>query len=182
MAFVERAEDGGLYVPSDLLRQFQPHTVFEIQSMSDSVVLRAVDRGGAFWQRSTTSQRVKAIQEGALFWATNMDPTYPEADGFSPGAGSVVSSIATAAGKKPDRVFGKPATDMAEIALERLGIPSKECLVVGDRMDTDVEFAIKAGMSSTLVLTGSTSLEDIPRYAFSPEHVIESIAMLEDLF
>jgi ribonucleotide monophosphatase NagD (HAD superfamily) len=71
---------------------------------------------------------------------------------------------------------------MAEIALERLGIPSKECLVVGDRMDTDVEFAIKAGMSSTLVLTGSTSLEDIPRYAFSPEHVIESIAMLEDLF
>ena len=65
MAFVERAEDGGLYVPSDLLRQFQPHTVFEIQSMSDSVVLRAVDRGGAFWQRSTTSQRVKAIQEGA---------------------------------------------------------------------------------------------------------------------
>jgi HAD superfamily hydrolase (TIGR01457 family) len=143
------------------------------------VVVVALDRDFTYEKMKRAH---KAIQEGALFWATNMDPTYPEADGFSPGAGSVVSSIATAAGKKPDRVFGKPATDMAEIALERLGIPSKECLVVGDRMDTDVEFAIKAGMSSTLVLTGSTSLEDIPRYAFSPEHVIESIAMLEDLF
>lgn len=124
----------------------------------------------------------KAIQRGALFWATNLDPTYPEADGLSPGAGSVVSAIATAAGKEPDRVFGKPSTDMADIALERLGITSQECLVVGDRMDTDVEFAIKAGMFSVLVLTGATSLEDISRYAFSPGHIIESIASLEKLF
>jgi HAD superfamily hydrolase (TIGR01457 family) len=124
----------------------------------------------------------KAIQRGALFWATNLDPTYPEADGLSPGAGSIVSAIATAAGKEPDRVFGKPSTDMADIALERLGITSQECLVVGDRMDTDVEFAIKAGMFSVLVLTGATSLEDISKYAFSPGYIIESIATLEKLF
>ena len=74
MAIVERADDGGLYVPPDLLRQFQPHAMFEIQTMADSLVLRAIDRGGAFWRRSTTAQRVKAIQE----WAEAERPSAPD--------------------------------------------------------------------------------------------------------
>ncbi|MFH0959804.1 MAG: HAD-IIA family hydrolase [Pseudomonadota bacterium] len=143
------------------------------------VVVVALDREFTYEKMKRAH---KAIQRGATFWATNMYPTYPEADGMSPGAGSVVSSIATAAGKKPDRVFGKPSTDMAHIAMKRLGIGPEDCLVVGDRMDTDIEFAIKAGMASALVLTGATSREEITRYAFSPTHIIDSIAMLENLF
>lgn len=124
----------------------------------------------------------RAIQNGALFWATNMDPTYPDADGFSPGAGSVVASISTASGRQPERIFGKPSTDMAAIAIERLGISEGECLVVGDRMDTDVRFAIGAGMASALVLTGATSLADLSKYPFAPNYVLESISSLKTLF
>lgn len=142
------------------------------------VVVVALDREFTY-EKMNLAQ--KAIQQGALFWATNMDPTYPEASGVSPGAGSVVCAIATAAGKPPDRVFGKPSIDMAEIALEKLGVRSADCLVIGDRMDTDVEFAIKAGMASALVLTGATKLEDVSNYSFSPDHIIESMAMLESL-
>jgi HAD superfamily hydrolase (TIGR01450 family) len=123
----------------------------------------------------------RAIQRGALFWATNLDPTYPESDGFSPGAGSVVASIATATGKAPDRIFGKPYPDMAAIALERLGLPKADCLVVGDRMDTDIRFAKNGGIPSALVLTGSTSLEDLPKYPFSPDHVLQSVSDLRTL-
>ncbi|MCX5874061.1 MAG: HAD-IIA family hydrolase [Deltaproteobacteria bacterium] len=124
----------------------------------------------------------RAIQNGAVFWATNMDPTYPDADGFSPGAGSVVASISTASGKQPERIFGKPSTDMATIAIERLGIRESECLVVGDRMDTDVRFAKGAGMASALVLTGATCLEDLSKYSFAPDYILESISNLKTLF
>ena len=74
MAIVERGDDGGLYVPPDLLRQFQPHVAFEVQSGTGSLVLRAIDRGRAFWQRSTTAQRVKAVQE----WAEAERPSAPD--------------------------------------------------------------------------------------------------------
>ncbi len=74
MAIVERGDDGGLYVPSELLRQFQPHAAFEIQTQADSLVLRAVDRGRAFWHGATTAQRVKAIQD----WAEAERPPAPD--------------------------------------------------------------------------------------------------------
>jgi 4-nitrophenyl phosphatase len=71
---------------------------------------------------------------------------------------------------------------MAELALERLGVEASACLVVGDRMDTDVDFAKRAGMSSVLVLTGATSLTDLPKYSFSPKYILDSIADLRKLF
>ena len=74
MAIVERGEDGGLYVPADLLRQFQPHTAFEIHADANSLVLRAIDRGRAFWQRSTAVERVRAIRE----WADADRPSAPD--------------------------------------------------------------------------------------------------------
>ncbi len=74
MAIVERGEDGGLYVPPDLLHQFQPHAAFEIQTGADALVLRAIDRGRAFWQRSSTAQRVKAIRD----WTEAERPSAPD--------------------------------------------------------------------------------------------------------
>ena len=74
MAIVERSDDGGLYVPPELLRDFQPHAAFEVQTGGDSVVLRSIDRGSAFWQRSTYSQRVEAIKE----WAEADRPSAPD--------------------------------------------------------------------------------------------------------
>lgn len=153
-------------------------TVTEDPSNTDIVVV-ALDR---FFTYEKLKRAHLAIQKGAIFWATNLDATYPEANGFSPGAGSVVASIATAAGREPDRVFGKPNTDMAELALERLGIERSDCLVVGDRMDTDIEFARRAGMPSALVLTGATSISDLSKFSFSPNYILDSIAHLGKLF
>ncbi len=152
--------------------------ITEDPSITD-IVLVALDRHFTY---DKLKRAHRAIQKGAVFWATNLDATYPEADGFSPGAGSVVASIATASGKKPDRVFGKPSTDMAEIALGKLGFKESECLVVGDRMDTDIEFARRAGMPAALVMTGATSLGDISKYSFSPKYILDSISDLRKLF
>ncbi len=123
-----------------------------------------------------------AIQNGATFWATNLDPTFPADNGFLPGAGCIVASIATAAGHPPDRVFGKPFPDMAQLALKSLRISAESCLVVGDRMDTDILFARNAGMDSALVLSGATSRADLEHYPYSPDYVFESIVDLIGLF
>lgn len=123
-----------------------------------------------------------ALLDGALFWATNLDPSLPVADGFLPGAGSIVAAISTAAGRKPDRVFGKPSPDMAYLALDSLGLAAASCLAVGDRMETDILFARNAGIDSALVLTGATSREDIFRYSYGPDYVFEGISDLRSLF
>lgn len=123
-----------------------------------------------------------AIRNGARFWATNLDATYPAEDGLRPGAGCIAAAVATAVGRGPDRIFGKPAPDMAYLALDLLGMPAESCLVVGDRMETDILFARNAGMDSVLVLTGATSRSDLSGYEYHPTHVLESIADLAAVF
>jgi 4-nitrophenyl phosphatase len=93
-----------------------------------------------------------------------------------------VAAVATAAGRPPDRVFGKPFPDMALLALETLKLPASSCLVVGDRMETDILFAKNAGMPSALVLTGATSRSDIAKYSYAPDHVFESLVDIAGLF
>ncbi len=122
-----------------------------------------------------------AIQNGARFWATNLDPTFPVPGGFLPGAGSIVAAVAATAERPPDRVFGKPSPDIAGIALQTLGLEPESCLVVGDRMETDILFARNAGLDSALVLTGATSRSDLETYSYAPDYVLESIAGLDSL-
>ncbi len=123
-----------------------------------------------------------ALQNGALFWATNMDASFPASHGFLPGAGSIVASIATAAGRPPDRVFGKPSPDMAELALEILNLDAESCLMVGDRIETDIVFAKNAGIDSALVLTGASTKEDLSRSEHQPEYVFDTIGDIITLF
>jgi len=143
------------------------------------IVIVAMDSGFHYEKLKTAYQ---ALSNGALFWATNLDPTYPLEGGFVPGAGSIVASVTTAIGRAPDKVFGKPEQDMALLALERLNMSPEECLVVGDRMDTDILFARNAGMCSALVLTGATSLQELSQYDFRPHYVFESIRDIQQLF
>ena len=71
---------------------------------------------------------------------------------------------------------------MADLALERLHLSKESCLVVGDRMDTDILFAKKANIDSALVLTGATTLRNLEKYDYSPDYVLETIADIERLF
>ena len=139
-------------------------------------VVSAMDR---YFTYEKLSKAHEAIARGAVYWVTNTDATYPVEDGFLPGSGSIVAAIAAAAGRPPDRIFGKPSTDMADLALDVLGLQREECLIVGDRMETDILFARNAGIASALVLTGATSREDLPDYQYAPDYIIESIADLD---
>ena len=94
-----------------------------------------------------------AIRAGARFIATNADSRYPTPRGFLPGAGSMVSAIATASGEAA-LVIGKPAPAMLEAIVEVAGLRPAEVLMVGDNPDADIVAARRAGIRSVLVLTG----------------------------
>ena len=95
-----------------------------------------------------------AIAEGAWWVATNTDATIPNERGIAPGNGSLVRAVEAAVGRGPDLVVGKPHPDLYLIAATRLGVAPERILAVGDRLDTDIEGANRAGMVSALVLTG----------------------------
>ncbi|BBY60019.1 haloacid dehalogenase [Mycolicibacterium sarraceniae] len=121
------------------------------------------------------TKAVRLIGKGARFIATNPDVTGPSAEGPMPATGSVAAMITKATGREPYFV-GKPNPMMFRSALNRIEAHSESTVMVGDRMDTDVVAGIEAGLETILVLTGSTTLEDVERYPFRPARVLPSIA------
>ena len=99
-----------------------------------------------------------AVRGGALFVASNADLTLPTPRGLQPGNGSLVQVIAAATGIQP-LVAGKPEPPLHAEAMERTG--AKRPLVVGDRLDTDIEGAVRGGADSLLVLTGVSRAPDV---------------------
>jgi HAD superfamily hydrolase (TIGR01450 family) len=100
-----------------------------------------------------------AIRAGALWVATNLDRTLPSPRGPLPGNGALVSALATALERRPDLAVGKPSPDLFSIAAGMSG--GSKSLVVGDRLDTDIEGANRAGLDSVLVLTGVSTPADL---------------------
>jgi glycerol-1-phosphatase len=118
-----------------------------------------------------------AVRAGALFVGTNADSTLPGPHGIQPGNGSLLQVIAHATGVVP-LVAGKPEPPLHRESVIRTG--ARNPLVVGDRLDTDIEAAHRAGADSLLVLTGVTRPADVvlapPRRR--PAYVGETLEVL----
>lgn len=107
----------------------------------------------------------RAVRDGALWIATNADPTVPSPHGALPGNGAFVTTVAAASGGVP-RITGKPEPSMHRECVRRLR--ARDPIVVGDRLDTDIEGAARVGCPSLLVFTGVTNPGDL--MAAPPEH------------
>ncbi len=118
------------------------------------------------------------LMDGAGFIATNTDAMLPTEHGFLPGAGSMVAAIQAASGVVPD-VVGKPNKPIMDVLLKEYGLTSEECIMVGDRLETDILAGIRGGMQTVLVLTGASGIEDIESSGIRPDTVLDTIADLE---
>jgi HAD superfamily hydrolase (TIGR01450 family) len=101
------------------------------------------------------------VATGVPWVASNMDATIPTPRGTAPGNGALVEVVARTVGRPPDAVAGKPETPLHRESVERTG--AQNPLVVGDRLDTDIEGANRAGVPSLLVLTGVSTPADLLR-------------------
>ena len=115
------------------------------------------------------------VQRGAKLVATNADGSYPAADGLWPGAGALLSVITTTTGAVPE-IVGKPFAPLFEAGLRRGG--GGRPLVVGDRLDTDIEGAARLGWDTMLVLTGVSSRADVEVTGIRPTSIAEDVSAL----
>jgi HAD superfamily hydrolase (TIGR01450 family) len=118
----------------------------------------------------------RLVRGGAALIASNADATYPAADGMTlPGAGAIVAALETASAATA-QVVGKPNGPIFREALRRAG--GHRPLVVGDRLDSDIEGARRLGWDSALVLTGVSAEEDARRTGITPTYLIGRLDQL----
>lgn len=119
-----------------------------------------------------------AIRAGARFFATNADRYCPVPGGGQPDAAAVIAAVEACTGVSVEFVAGKPSRWMAETALAAVGVPAADCLMIGDRLETDILMGRAAGMATALVLTGAARREEVERSEIRPDLVIEGLGEL----
>jgi glycerol-1-phosphatase len=106
----------------------------------------------------TVSDGAILVGRGLPWYASNTDWSVPTAHGLGPGNGVLVHAVEQFSGRSPE-VAGKPLAPLFEETVLRVG--GDRPLVVGDRLDTDIEGATNSGHDSLLVLTGVTGLREL---------------------
>lgn len=142
----------------------------------------SVDYAVVGWDTDLSYQKLAQVhgaivRGGAEFIATNRDATYPDAGGRTlPGGGSIVAAVACSTGREP-RTIGKPEPHTLRYILEVAGCAPHECLMVGDRLDTDIAVGRRVGADTALVLTGVTTAADVAAAdpTERPDHVWEDL-------
>ncbi len=120
-----------------------------------------------------------ALRAGARFFATNGDKYCPVLGGGEPDAAAIIAALEASTDVKIEGIVGKPSAYMADSILHLLGdIPPQECLMTGDRLETDVLMGLEAGMAAALTLTGATTAVDAAQSEIKPTYIIQQLADL----
>src|SRR6478672_1337931 len=151
-------------------------TVVDTGAADAETVVVGWDRGFDYAELAAASV---LIQRGASLVASNADASYPVEDGLVlPGAGAILAAIQTATGVSAE-VVGKPNAPIFRAALDRAG--GGRPLVIGDRLDTDIEGARRLGWDSLLVLTGIAGRADLGAATVTPTYIAERLGeVVED--
>lgn len=135
-------------------------------------VVAGLDRNATWY---SLKDAVLAIRAGARFVAANRDVTLPSDEGELPGAGAIIAFLQAASGIAPI-VIGKPERAMFEQALALTGVSPDAAVMVGDRLETDIIGAQRAGLRSIGVLTGVSTAADFVNAQHPPTWVLDSVA------
>lgn len=123
----------------------------------------------------------EALKRGARFVATNPDRTCPVEGGELPDCAGVIAHLEAVTLRKVEAIVGKPSPFTIEATLEILGHPTTECILVGDRIETDIRMGKESGMKTALVMTGVTDEKTLEASPVRPDYVLKSIADLVTL-
>jgi glycerol-1-phosphatase len=118
----------------------------------------------------------RALERGAALFATSRDPTMPYPGGELPGTGAVLAAVETASGRRAE-IAGKPERHLFEMAREALG-GCESVAMIGDRISSDIAGGRAAGLTTILVLSGTTSREEAAAAAPAPDFVVEDLSGL----
>ncbi|MBI5080625.1 MAG: HAD-IIA family hydrolase, partial [Chloroflexi bacterium] len=147
--------------------------LWDAESAADYVVV-GMDHG-LNWEK--LARATLNIRAGAKFIGTNSDATFPTERGIVFGNGSILALLKTATDVEP-LVIGKPAPIMYQQAMERLGGSVEDTAALGDRLETDILGAVRAGIRSILVLSGVSTRAQLTALDYQPQWVFHDIVEL----
>ncbi len=138
--------------------------VADEDDLTADIVVCSMDRG-LTWTR--LGNATINLRRGARFVATNADMTFPTERGITHGNGAILRALTAASGVEPT-VVGKPEPLMYEMASHSMGVPAAQMAALGDRLETDILGAHRAGMPSILVLSGVATQADATTCPYPP--------------
>ncbi|MDR3336295.1 MAG: HAD-IIA family hydrolase [Treponema sp.] len=144
---------------------------FTMNNVNPDYVVVGEGRG---YNLEALERAVKMVLAGARLIGTNPDLTGPMEGGIVPACGSLVAPIESSTETKAYFV-GKPNPLMMRHGLRRLNARREDTVIIGDRMDTDIVAGVESEIDTVLVLSGVTSLKDIPRFPYGPTHILEGV-------
>ena len=118
------------------------------------------------------------MHKGVPLVASHPDMVCPSPEGGLPDVGAYLAMLKVTTGKDPVHITGKPNPGMIMHKIEELGLKPSECAMVGDRLYTDMEMAIKANCVSVLVLSGEATIEDLHNSGKDVSVVVDSVDSL----
>lgn len=143
-----------------------------IRERGAEAVVVGLDRQVGYAQLATAH---RLIATGLPFIATNPDATYPGAEGDEPECGMLLAALVATTRRRP-RIIGKPSRAMFVEACARIGLPPSALTMIGDRLDTDIRGARRAGIRAALVLTGHTTRAMLAISGIRPDLVLEDLS------
>jgi arabinose operon protein AraL len=126
----------------------------------------------------------QSIKLGAHFVATNPDRTCPVEEGEIPDCAGMIAAIEAVTQKKVEVIVGKPSPLMIQAALDVMGLKPDDCILIGDRLETDIKMGKESGIATGIVMTGVTNEETLKASKTSPiqpDFIFQSIADIQDL-
>ncbi|MBC7258020.1 MAG: putative selenium-dependent hydroxylase accessory protein YqeC [Chloroflexi bacterium] len=158
------------------LRQALASVGFVLADEDVAAVVVGMDRQVTFEKLARATLLIRA---GALFVGTNPDKTLPVPEGEIPGNGALLALLEAASGVQP-LVIGKPEKHLYEIAMRRLGAPKETTAALGDRLETDILGAERAGLFSIMVLSGVSTREQALTSPHPPNLIFQDVGELTE--
>ncbi len=150
---------------------------FEVVDERPEVVLLGFDTTLTYQKLWRLCDLVRA---GLPYIATHGDLNCPTPTGFMPDIGAMISFVETSTGRLPDVVIGKPNRIIITMLANKIGIPEDQLTMVGDRLYTDIALGDTSPVTTVLVLSGETQLDDLKHSPYRPDSIFANLGALAD--
>ena len=117
---------------------------------------------------------------GLPYIATHPDFNCPTETGFMPDIGAMIAFVRAATGREPDVIVGKPNRMIVDAVTQKYGYQIEEMAMVGDRLYTDIALGQTSGITTCLVLSGETRIEDVIDSPFQPTYTFNHLGKIAD--
>lgn len=155
---------------------------FHIKQVNDAHeathVLVGMDRAFTY---EKLQQAADAVRNGARLIVANPDPVCPVPGGAIPDTWALARAIETAGGSSVWVMTGKPSRYYADQVFQQLKVLPERCVMVGDRLETDILLGINSGMKTALVMTGVTTSRELANTEMKPDYILPTMEAMDQV-